>query len=62
MSNWVIGNEVNDGQTWNYIGQMDIDAYCANYATAFRTWYDTIKGSNSLACLSRDIHGSGLFG
>lgn len=49
VSNWVIGNEVNDGQTWNYIGQMDIDAYCANYATAFRTWYDTIKGSNSLA-------------
>ncbi len=49
VSNWVIGNEVNDGQSWNYIGQMDIDSYCANYATAFRTWYDTIKGSNSLA-------------
>ncbi len=49
VSNWVIGNEVNDGQVWNYIGAMDIDSYCANYATAFRTWYDTIKGSNSLA-------------
>lgn len=49
VSNWVIGNEINDGQTWNYIGQMDIDSYCANYATAFRTWYDAIKGSNSLA-------------
>lgn len=49
VSNWVIGNEVNDGQAWNYIGQMDIDSYCANYATAFRTWYDAIKASNSLA-------------
>ncbi len=49
VSNWVIGNEVNDGQAWNYIGPMDIDTYCAHYATAFRTWYDTIKGANSLA-------------
>lgn len=28
---------------------MDIDTYCSNYATGFRTWYDTIKGSNKLA-------------
>ena len=49
VSNWVIGNEINDGQAWNYIGQMDIDTYCSNYATGFRTWYDTIKGSNKLA-------------
>ncbi len=49
VSNWVIGNEINDGQAWNYIGAMDIDSYCANYATAFRTWYDAIKGANSLA-------------
>lgn len=49
VSNWVIGNEVNDGQAWNYIGAMDIDSYCSNYATAFRTWYDAVKGINSLA-------------
>jgi len=49
VSNWVIGNEVNDGQAWNYIGSMDIDSYCSHYATGFRTWYDTIKASNSLA-------------
>lgn len=49
VSNWVIGNEVNDGQAWNYTGPMDIDTYCSNYATSFRTWYDTIKGSNPLA-------------
>ena len=45
----IIGNEVNDGQVWNYLGSMDIDTYCSNYATSFRTWYDTIKASNSLA-------------
>ncbi len=49
VSNWVIGNEVNDGQLWNYIGPMDIDTYCANYATAFRIWYEEIKAENSLA-------------
>ena len=49
VSNWVIGNEVNDGQAWNYIGPMDIDTYCTHYALAFRTWYDSIKASNSLA-------------
>lgn len=49
VSNWVIGNEVNDGQAWNYIGPMDVDTYCANYATSFRIWYDAIKSENSLA-------------
>ncbi len=49
VSNWVIGNEINDGQAWNYIGSMDIDSYCSHYATAFRTWYDSIKSTNSLA-------------
>lgn len=49
VSNWVIGNEINDGQAWNYIGPMDIDTYCTHYATAFRTWYDVIKSSNRLA-------------
>ena len=49
VSNWVIGNEINDGQTWNYVGPMDIDTYCSNYATSFRTWYDTIKGFNPSA-------------
>lgn len=49
VSNWVIGNEINDGQAWNYIGPMDIDSYCSHYATAFRTWYDVIKSHNSLA-------------
>lgn len=49
VSNWIIGNEVNDGQAWNYMGAMDIDTYCSNYATSFRTWYDTLKSSNPLA-------------
>ncbi|NWO21326.1 hypothetical protein HW273_05375 [Oribacterium sp. oral taxon 102] len=49
VSSWVIGNEINDGQAWNYIGAMDIDSYAAHYAKAYRCWYDTIKGVNSLA-------------
>lgn len=49
VSNWVIGNEINDGQAWNYIGSMDNDSYCSHYATSFRTWYDSIKSVNSLA-------------
>ncbi len=49
VSNWVIGNEINDGQVWNYVGQMDIDSYCAEYAAAYRIWYDAIKEQNGLA-------------
>lgn len=49
VSNWVIGNEINDGQAWNYIGPMDIDAYCAQYALAFRMWYFAVKNVNSAA-------------
>lgn len=43
VSSWVIGNEVNDGMSWNYIGSMDIDSYSRHYASAFRIWYDKIK-------------------
>lgn len=46
ISNWIIGNEVNDGNTWNYLGIEDINTYSANYATAFRTFYDGIKTYN----------------
>lgn len=49
VSNWVIGNEINDGQVWNYIGPMDVNTYCAHYALAFRTWYSALKNANSSA-------------
>ncbi len=50
VSNWVIGNEINSGVTYNSYGRaMDINEFCSNYASGFRIWYDAIKASNGLA-------------
>jgi len=46
ISNWVIGNEINDRCTWNYIGIEDTIAYSENYAKGFRIFYDIIKSYN----------------
>ena len=46
VSNWVIGNEINDGNAWNYTPQRDLTAYTTEYATAFRIWYEEIKAAN----------------
>ncbi|MDO4296106.1 MAG: DUF5722 domain-containing protein [bacterium] len=42
VSNWVIGNEINN-QQWNYIGAMDVDSYVREYQRAFRVMYTAIK-------------------
>lgn len=36
VSNWVIGNEINDDAVWDYNGIADINAHAASYAKAFR--------------------------
>lgn len=46
VSNWIIGNEVNDGNTWNYSPTQDLTAYTTEYCTGFRIWYDAIKAAN----------------
>ncbi len=46
VSNWVIGNEVNDAVAWDFNGIMDIDAHAETYAEAFRIFYEEIKASN----------------
>lgn len=46
VSNWVIGNEVNDGHSWDYNGLSDIDQHAASYAKAFRIFYEEIKKAN----------------
>ncbi|MDO4961528.1 MAG: DUF5722 domain-containing protein [Eubacteriales bacterium] len=46
VSNWVIGNEVNDACQWDYNGIMDIDAHADSYAKAFRVFYEEIKNVN----------------
>ncbi len=46
VSNWVIGNEINNQREWNYIGVSDLDTYTKAYADGFRIFYDAIKTYN----------------
>ena len=46
VSNWIIGNEINNGRTWNYLPTTDINAYTQQYCEGFRIWYDAIKTEN----------------
>ncbi|MBR2532663.1 MAG: hypothetical protein IKE56_08420 [Lachnospiraceae bacterium] len=46
VSNWVIGNEVNDAVSWDFNGIMDMDAHADTYAEAFRIFYEEIKAAN----------------
>ncbi len=49
VQNWIIGNEVNDANAWNYSPTSDITAYSMEYAAAFRIWYEEIKQANPSA-------------
>ena len=46
VSNWIIGNEVNN-QFWNYIGAMDLNSYAAEFARTFRVFYNAIKSTSA---------------
>ncbi len=46
ISNWVIGNEVND-QYWNYAGDMELQPYVNLYSRAFRVFYNEIRSRSS---------------
>lgn len=46
VSNWIIGNEVNDASHWDYDGTTDIDAHADAYAKAFRIFYEEITAAN----------------
>ncbi|MDD3251481.1 MAG: DUF5722 domain-containing protein [Lachnospiraceae bacterium] len=45
ISNWIIGNEINN-QQWNYVGPMGLDQYVHEYERAFRVFYTAIKSTN----------------
>lgn len=45
VSNWIIGNEINN-QQWNYMGAMGLDQYLKEYERAFRVFYTAIKSTN----------------
>lgn len=46
VSNWIIGNEINN-QQWNYMGPMDLTNYVKAYQKAFRVFYTAIKSTNA---------------
>lgn len=43
VSNWIIGNEINNNKNWNYIGPMELGPYVKEYVRAFRVFYTAIK-------------------
>lgn len=45
VSNWIIGNEINN-QQWNYMGEMSLDRYIEEYERAFRVFYTAIRSTN----------------
>lgn len=45
VSNWIIGNEINN-QQWNYMGEMSLDRYIKEYERAFRVFYTAIRSTN----------------
>lgn len=45
VSNWIIGNEINN-QQWNYMGGMSLERYLQEYERAFRVFYTAIKSTN----------------
>lgn len=50
VSNWIIGNEINN-QQWNYMGPMSLDQYVQEYERAFRVFYTAIRSTNQNARL-----------
>ena len=49
VMNWVIGNEINARNEWNYIAYMDTPSYVEEYAKAFRIFYNSILSVNGNA-------------
>lgn len=49
VMNWVIGNEINARNEWNYIQHLDTASYAKEYADAFRIFYNAICSVNANA-------------
>ena len=68
VDNWVVGNEVNAKNIWNYCDSADQMVYAQLYADSLRICYNAIKSRNANAtvCISVDqnwthIHNGGYF-
>lgn len=46
ISNWIIGNEINNNRIWNYTGEMEVEEYVKEFEKAFRVFYTAIKSIN----------------
>ena len=46
VSNWIIGNEINN-QQWTHMGATDITNYVQTYQEAFRVFYTAIKSTSA---------------
>ncbi len=46
VSNWIIGNEVNNNQDWNYVGPKDLASYTKQYEQSFRVAYTAIRSQS----------------
>lgn len=49
VSNWVLGNEINNPGSWNYKGILSTSAYFRSYALAFRSLYYAVRSQYSNA-------------
>ena len=49
VSNWIVGNEVNNNKNWNYVGPMDLASYTKLYEKKFRVAYTAIKSRSKNA-------------
>lgn len=49
IHNWVIGNEVNARSDWNYMQDLGVDGFTAEYAKVMRVFYTAIKSTNANA-------------
>ena len=47
--NWVIGNEINAREAWNYMDYTSVENYTEEYAQAYRVFYTAIKSVNANA-------------
>lgn len=43
ISNWILGNEVNNYLSWNYAGNISQDKYFKAYAQSFRSLYFAVR-------------------
>lgn len=49
VSNWIVGNEVNNNRNWNYVGPMELAPYTKLYEKCFRVAYTAIKSHSKNA-------------